>query len=110
MVWKLRLKQKSRHASRRDSCGGGKSLGGGFCHRLDALGAEQFMHLAPLFEHQRLLQVRFERAVGGALGEGAVVPKGCGFSTVCAFSHCDNFLSCYNSSTMPSVKARHFIT
>jgi hypothetical protein len=45
------------------------------------------VHLAALFHHQRLLQVRFERAVGGTLGEGAVMSEGCGFSTVCAFSH-----------------------
>jgi hypothetical protein len=45
------------------------------------------MHLAALFHHQCFLQVWFELTIGGSLGEGAAVPKGCGLSTVRAFSH-----------------------
>jgi len=62
-------------------------LSGGFRHCLNALGAEHFAHSAALFHDERLLQVRFELAVGGSLGEGAVMSEGCGFSTVCAFCH-----------------------
>lgn len=61
--------------------------GGGFRHCLDAFGAKHLMHLASLFHHERLLQVRFELAVGGSLGKGAVVTEGCGLSTIRAFSH-----------------------
>ena len=45
------------------------------------------MHLATIFHHQCLLQVRFELAVGGSLGEGTGMSEGGGFSTICAFSH-----------------------
>ena len=45
------------------------------------------MHRAASFHHNGLLQVRFERAVGGSLGKGAAVPEGCGFATMCAFCH-----------------------
>ena len=62
-------------------------LSGGFSHCFDAFGAKYFVHLAALFHHHCLLQVRFELAVGGALGEGTRVTKGCGLPTVCAFSH-----------------------
>ena len=41
----------------------------GFAQGLDAFSAQQFVHGATLLHHERLLQVRFERAVGGALGE-----------------------------------------
>ena len=62
-------------------------LRGGFTHRLDALGAKHLAHGASLFHYQGLLQVRLELAVGGSLGEGTVVTEGCGFPTICAFSH-----------------------
>ena len=41
----------------------------GLAEGLDALGAQQFVHGATLLHHERLLQVRLELAVGGALGE-----------------------------------------
>jgi hypothetical protein len=87
MTNKTELKQKSRPFGR-DLCYKEiRSLGGGFAHRLDAFGAEYLAHGPALFHHQGLLQVRFELAVGGTLGEGAVVTEGRGFSTICAFSH-----------------------
>jgi hypothetical protein len=45
------------------------TLGGRLAHRLDALGAEHFMHNASLFHHDRFLQVGLEGTIGGALGE-----------------------------------------
>ena len=75
------------------------NLGSGLCQCFDALGAEHFFYRAAFFHHEGLLQVRFELAVGGSLGEGAVVTEGCGFSTMCAFCHLITFLSCYNSSS-----------
>ena len=45
------------------------------------------MHDPTLLHHERLLQVRFERAVGGALGERAIVTEGGGFTAVSALSH-----------------------
>ena len=72
-------------------------LRSGFADRLDALCAKHLVHWATLLHDDGLLQVRFERAVGRPLGEGAVVSEGCGFATVCAFCHEIIFLSCYNS-------------
>jgi len=46
-----------------------ETLSGRLAHRLDALGAEHFMHNATLFHHNRFLQVGLEGAIGGALGE-----------------------------------------
>ena len=63
------------------------TLGGDFTHRLDALGAQNFVNLVTLFHHNRLLQVGFEFAIGGALGERAVMPEGGGLSAICTFSH-----------------------
>ena len=63
------------------------ALGDRFAYRLDAFGAQHFMHGAAIFHHERLLQIRFECAIGGALREGAVMTEGCGFATVCAFCH-----------------------
>jgi hypothetical protein len=63
------------------------TLGERLAHRLNAFGAEHFMHNAALFHHNRFLQVGLEGTIGGALGEGAGVPEGCGFTTMCAFSH-----------------------
>ena len=62
-------------------------LGSRFAHRLDALGAQNLVNLVPLFHHDRLLQVRAEGTIGGALGERAVMPKGGGLSAICTFSH-----------------------
>ena len=45
------------------------TLGERLAHRLDAFGAEHFMHNASLFHHDRLLQVGLEGTIGGALGE-----------------------------------------
>jgi hypothetical protein len=47
--------------------GRNQRLGGGFTHRLDALGAKHFMHFLSFFHYQGLLQVRFELAVGSPL-------------------------------------------
>lgn len=64
-----------------------KNLGSSLAQGLDALGAQDLMHQAALLHHKRLLQVRFERAVGGALGERAIVPEGSRFTAVCTLSH-----------------------
>jgi len=53
-----------------------KTLRRGFAEGLDALGAQHFVHSATLLHYERLLQVRFERAVGGALGERAIMTEG----------------------------------
>jgi hypothetical protein len=62
-------------------------LRGDFAHRLDALGAQNLVNLMTLFHHNRLLQVGPEGTIGGALGKGAVMPKGGGLSAICTFSH-----------------------
>jgi len=69
------------------------------------------MYLATLFHHQCLLQVRFELTIGGSLGEGTRVPKGCGLSTICAFSHVrkTSFLAIIPNSRCPFTRAGHFI-
>ena len=51
-------------------------LHGRFGQSLDAFGAQYLVHRATLLHHERLLQVRFERAVGGALGERAIMTEG----------------------------------
>lgn len=63
------------------------TLSGDFAHRLDAFGAQNLVDLVTLFHHNRLLQVGLEGTIGGALGKGAVMPKGGGLSAVCTFSH-----------------------
>jgi len=69
------------------------------------------MYLAALFHHQCLLQVRFELAIGGPLGEGTRVPKGCGLPTICTFSHVrkTSFLAIIPNSNYPFSRAGHFI-
>ncbi len=62
-------------------------LSGDFAHRFDALGAQDFMDLATLFHHNRLLQVGLVGTIGGALGKRAVMPEGGGLPAVCTFSH-----------------------
>lgn len=86
-------------------------LFGGFAHGFDTFGAEHFMYLATLFHHQGLLQVRFELTIGGPLGEGTRVPKGCGLPTICAFSHVrkTSFLAIIPNSKCPFTRAGHFI-
>ncbi len=65
------LKQKSRHAFAVviSVFGIEPNLGGDFAHRLDALGAQNFVNLVTLFHHNRLLQVGSEGTIGGALGK-----------------------------------------
>jgi len=46
-----------------------------FGQRFDALGAQHLVHRAALLHYERLLQVRFERAVCRTLGERAIVTK-----------------------------------
>lgn len=69
------------------------------------------MYLAALFHHQCLLQVRFELAVGGPLGEGTRVPKGCGLPTMRAFSHVreTSFLAIIPKFYCLFLRAGHFI-
>ena len=50
-------------------------LHGRFGQRLDALGAQHLVHRATLLHHERLLQVRFVRAVCSTLGERAIVTE-----------------------------------
>ena len=50
-------------------------LDGRFGQRLDALGAQYLVHRAALLHDERLLQVRFERAVGSTLRERAIVTE-----------------------------------
>jgi hypothetical protein len=63
------LKQKSRPFVVVTLLRDRKTLSRGFAQGLDALGAQHFVYGATLLHHERLLQVRFERAIGGALGE-----------------------------------------
>ena len=90
---------------------GVRRLLGRFAHSLDTFGAEHFTYLTTLFHHQNLLQIWFELAVGGFLREGTRVPKGCGLSTMCAFSHVreTSFLAIIPNSKCPFTKAGHFI-
>jgi hypothetical protein len=67
------------------------SLGGDFAHRFDTLGAQNLVDLVSFFHHNRLLQIRSELAIGGALGKGAVMPEGGSLSAVCTFSHSEHF-------------------
>ena len=46
-----------------------ETLSVSLAYRLDAFGAEHFMHNAALFHHDRFLQVGLEGTIGGALGE-----------------------------------------
>ena len=63
------LKQKSRPCVVISVFGIEPNLGGDFAHRLDALGAQNFVNLVTLFHHNRLLQVGSEGTIGGALGK-----------------------------------------
>jgi len=69
------------------------------------------MHLAALFHHHHFLQVWFKLAIGGALGEGTRVTKGCGLPTVRALSHVckTSFLAIIPNSNCPFARAGHFI-
>jgi hypothetical protein len=90
---------------------GNHHLLGGFSHCLDTFGAEYLMYFAALFHHQSLLQVRFELAIGGSLGEGTRVSKGCGFPTMCTFSHIreTSFLAIIPKFNCFFTRAGHFI-
>jgi hypothetical protein len=59
----------------------------GLAQSLDALGAQQLVYHTTLLHNDCLLQIRFVRAVGGTLGERAIVTEGSCFTAVCAFSH-----------------------
>lgn len=48
-----------------------------FAKGLDALGAQRLLDHAALFHNRNLLEVGFERAVGGTLGERAIMTE-CG--------------------------------
>ncbi len=73
---------------RRDSwCEEKNNLRRRFAERLDALGAQRLLHQSTLLHHRNLLEVGFERAVGGTLGERAVVTEcGC-LAAVIALRH-----------------------
>ena len=58
-----------------------------FTKGLDALGAQRLLDQTTLFHHRNLLEVGFERAVGSALGKGAVVTKGGCLAAVIALCH-----------------------
>lgn len=55
--------------------------------RFNALGAQRFLDQTTLFHHRNFLEVRFERAVGGTLGERTVMTEGGCFTAVIAFCH-----------------------
>ena len=58
-----------------------------FAERLDALGAQRFLYEATILHHRNLLKVGLERAVGCALGEGAVMTKSGSLAAVIALCH-----------------------
>ena len=62
----------------------------GFSHGADAFGAQHLFDLAIALINRHLLQVRFERAVGGTHRERPVVAKSCRLSTVGTLSHLTN--------------------
>ncbi len=62
-------------------------LRGRFAERLDALGAQDLLDHAALFQYGNLLQVRFELAVGCAQGERAAVSEGGCLAAGVTFSH-----------------------
>ena len=80
-----------------------------FNHRADALGTQRLFGFGALLVNGHLLQIRQELAVGGALGEGAVVTKSRGLATVSAFSHRKlSFLAIIPLSRL--VQAQNFTT
>jgi hypothetical protein len=79
-----------------------------FTECFDALGAQRLLNQTTLLHHRNFLEIRFERAVGGTLGERAVVTEGGCLAAVIAFSHRDISFPCNNSNKSPFPKARHF--
>lgn len=64
------------------------NLRGRFAESFDALGAQRFFDQTTFFHNRNFLEVRFERAIGGALGERAIVTKSGCFAAVITFCHC----------------------
>jgi len=56
-------------------------------HRTDALGAENFMDLTTMHNHQNFLQVGMKSPVCCPQREAPVVTKGCFFPAMFALSH-----------------------
>jgi hypothetical protein len=79
-----------------------------FTECFDALGAQRLLNQTTLLHDRNFLKIRFERAVGGTLGERAVVTKGGCLAAVIAFSHRDTSFPYNNSNKSPFPKARHF--
>jgi len=66
---------------------GKTNLSSRFAECFDALGAQRFLDQTTFFHHRNFLEVRFERAVGGTLGERTVVAESGCFTAVIAFCH-----------------------
>jgi hypothetical protein len=81
------LEEIKNRGSGRDFYSKWRGLRRRFAEGLDALGAQCLLDETTLFHHAYLLQVRFELAVGGALGEGSVVSEGGCLAAVAALSH-----------------------
>jgi hypothetical protein len=79
-----------------------------FAQRFDALGAQRLLDQPPVFHDGHLLQVRFERAVGGAQGEGTVMTEGGRFAAGIALCHFENPFSYNDADDASFSKARNF--
>jgi hypothetical protein len=71
----------------RDPCNLKNGLCCRLCQRPDALGAKRLLDQVALFQNADLLQIRFELAVGGVLGERALMSEHGRLTAVSAFSH-----------------------
>ena len=62
----------------------------GFSHGADTFGAQHLLDLAIALIDRHLLQVGFERAIGGTHRERPAMAKSCRLSTVGTLSHLTN--------------------
>ena len=70
-----------------------------FAECLDALGAQRLLDQTAILHHRNLLEVGFERTIGGTLGERAIVTKGGCLAAVIALSHLMRSFPCNDSKT-----------
>jgi hypothetical protein len=73
---------------------GKKTLRRRFTECFDTLGAQRLLDQATLLQYRNLLEVGLERAIGGTLGERAVVTEGGCLAAVITFRHCDTSFPC----------------
>jgi energy-coupling factor transporter ATP-binding protein EcfA2 len=80
-------------------------LSAGLDQSADALGAQNFAHLASVLHHSDGLQVRPERPRGGLLRPGTIESKGSRFSAMRTLRHLKNpflLIITYSRSSFPA--------